>query len=284
MRNKLIYTFFAVCFIFCIFTAGASAVEMGDVDADGKVTAKDARLALRCSVELEKLTADEFFRADMNGDGKIFASDARAILRISVQLSPAKLIENQYDMLRSGIFTYKAELLNEQGKYDYFELTKTKNTLCVLTNFENTEVCIFVDENNEIYLVSHDKKAYLHMNDAIFNLLGEDKNSLISGIGFDGSKFLPLKSAVSVKDGVEQGFSCKIYTLVNGENTSEVYMCGSKLIRIKEFDSNNVLINDTYVYDVSMTIPENRRSIPDNYKKYEGIVGFGAFSILLGAG
>ena len=47
----------------------------GDVDGDGKVTAADARLALRQSVNLEKL----------NG-GVMSAADARMILRASVNL------------------------------------------------------------------------------------------------------------------------------------------------------------------------------------------------------
>jgi|GEM_PF-2925887 len=58
----------------------------GDVDGDGKVTAADAREALRASVNLEKLTEAQKKAADMDGDGKITASDARDILRKSVGL------------------------------------------------------------------------------------------------------------------------------------------------------------------------------------------------------
>lgn len=82
---------------------------LGDVDGDGRITAKDARLALRASANLVKLTAEQKKRADIDGDGKrpassiafgdtqsadflpgdidadrkITAKDARAILRIS---------------------------------------------------------------------------------------------------------------------------------------------------------------------------------------------------------
>ena len=59
---------------------------LGDIDGDGKITAADARLALRASVGTEELTAEEFKRADMDGDGKITAADARTILRKSVEL------------------------------------------------------------------------------------------------------------------------------------------------------------------------------------------------------
>ena len=61
------------------------------MDADGSVTAADARLALRAAVGLEEYEKGgyEFRAADMNGDGAITAEDARLILRTSVGLEAA---------------------------------------------------------------------------------------------------------------------------------------------------------------------------------------------------
>ena len=59
---------------------------MGDVDYDGIVSAADARLALRCSANLEKYTADNLKFMDADGDGTLTASDARIILRVSANL------------------------------------------------------------------------------------------------------------------------------------------------------------------------------------------------------
>lgn len=59
---------------------------VGDVDGDGRVTAKDAREALRASAKLDTLTADEKMRADTDGDGTVTAKDARTILRKSANL------------------------------------------------------------------------------------------------------------------------------------------------------------------------------------------------------
>ncbi len=56
----------------------------GDVDGDGKVTASDARLALRAAVGLEGLNETQKAAADVDGDGKVTAADAREILRKSV--------------------------------------------------------------------------------------------------------------------------------------------------------------------------------------------------------
>ena len=66
----------------------APAYVPGDVDADGDITPSDARLALRCSVSLEKYKKDSaaFLACDVDGDGEVKASDARMILRASVSL------------------------------------------------------------------------------------------------------------------------------------------------------------------------------------------------------
>ncbi len=64
----------------------------GDVDGDGKLSAADARLALRKSVGLEdyKDGSDEFIACDVDFDGKVSAADARLILRASVGLEDPK--------------------------------------------------------------------------------------------------------------------------------------------------------------------------------------------------
>lgn len=52
-----------------------------DVDCDAKITAADARLALRYSAKLESLLTTQVNAADVNKDGKITSADARLILR-----------------------------------------------------------------------------------------------------------------------------------------------------------------------------------------------------------
>ncbi len=61
-------------------------VNLGDVDGDGKISAADARLALRASVGLENLSDLQEEAADIDSDKKISAADARMILRASVGL------------------------------------------------------------------------------------------------------------------------------------------------------------------------------------------------------
>lgn len=67
--------------------------HFGDLDGDFRVTAADARLVLRASVELENLGTEILRRADYNNSGKISANNARTTLRISVGL------DSLYDIL-----------------------------------------------------------------------------------------------------------------------------------------------------------------------------------------
>lgn len=55
----------------------------GDVDLNGKITAADARLALRKSAKLQTLSPEQMKNADVNGDLLVSATDARLILRFS---------------------------------------------------------------------------------------------------------------------------------------------------------------------------------------------------------
>lgn len=59
---------------------------LGDVDGNAQITAADARIALRASVELENLNGWELLAAKVNGNAQITAADARMILRASVGL------------------------------------------------------------------------------------------------------------------------------------------------------------------------------------------------------
>ena len=58
----------------------------GDINLDGKVTAADARLALRAASKLAKLNTTQVWNADMNKDGKVTAADARTILKLSANV------------------------------------------------------------------------------------------------------------------------------------------------------------------------------------------------------
>ena len=62
----------------------ASDAQQGDVNADGKIDAKDALETLKSAVDKVELTKDAALRADVNLDDKIDAKDALDILKYAV--------------------------------------------------------------------------------------------------------------------------------------------------------------------------------------------------------
>ncbi len=60
----------------------------GDANADGTITAEDARIILRISASLIKADDEMLKRADFDGNGKVLAIDARYTLRVSAMLDP----------------------------------------------------------------------------------------------------------------------------------------------------------------------------------------------------
>ena len=89
MKRKILISILLVLVsLFATVSPAFAAAGNGicDVDGNGKITAEDARLALRFAVWLDAPTTAQRSRADADGDGTITASDARWILRIAVDL------------------------------------------------------------------------------------------------------------------------------------------------------------------------------------------------------
>lgn len=79
-----------------------TAVMPGDADGDGRVTAADARLALRCAVRLETPAPENERATDADGDGALTAADARWMLRAAVGLNPVVSPEEAAALLAAG--------------------------------------------------------------------------------------------------------------------------------------------------------------------------------------
>lgn len=81
--------FATLCFSILILSLcflHSSAVQIGDTDANGLLSAADARLALRSSAGLENLDETALIAADADNDGTVSAADARLILRACIGL------------------------------------------------------------------------------------------------------------------------------------------------------------------------------------------------------
>lgn len=60
--------------------------RLGDLNSDDKISAADARLALRLAAKLDSSTRELDVIADVDENGAVNASDARSILRVSAKL------------------------------------------------------------------------------------------------------------------------------------------------------------------------------------------------------
>ena len=94
---RLTALFMAVIALFTAMCVPASAQEesetgqdyiLGDVDLNGKLSAADARLALRYSARIELLDSIQLTVADYDGNDIVNSSDARYILRAAIGLDP----------------------------------------------------------------------------------------------------------------------------------------------------------------------------------------------------
>ena len=59
----------------------------GDIDGDGKISAKDSLNIQRYVINLKAFDEEQLLAADVNGDGKVTAKDALEILRYTLNLS-----------------------------------------------------------------------------------------------------------------------------------------------------------------------------------------------------
>ncbi len=84
-QKLIILPILIVCILFSCISPAVAALK-GDIDGKAGVTAADARLVLRASVNLEVLTEQQLKLADVDGKPGITAADARLVLRASVNL------------------------------------------------------------------------------------------------------------------------------------------------------------------------------------------------------
>ena len=99
-----------------IVHAQSISIIKGDVDADGRVTASDARIVLRASVSLDRLSAAQSILADVNDDGNITALDARFVLRVAVNLERVVIKSNQ--LLNDTLNCYELHNWYSDGTYE----------------------------------------------------------------------------------------------------------------------------------------------------------------------
>lgn len=248
----------------------------GDLDGDNEITASDARIVLRFSVNLEKLSTTKKKNADMDGNGSVDASDARLILRISVGFSK---YSNEYEVLKSGSFYVKGSISDETGKKTPIELAVDGEKIYMLSIMDGEPMGIIISD--DLYMVCPNIKSYLVIDDVLLKLMGYSKEEIV-GDGFvDFSEFEALSDADSVKNEIYEGRNCKVYSFnINDNGEKKIYMDGNKLVCLADY--NNGKIVSSYDFEiVTEDIPAGKLTPPSEYKRYSGLKGAMDFMELL---
>ncbi|MBR5233087.1 MAG: transporter substrate-binding domain-containing protein [Clostridia bacterium] len=200
MKKKIIITVLTVLLL-SILSVTAFAFTTGDVTGDGKLTAADARLALRYSAKLETLTDEQIKAADVDNSGKVTASDARKILRVCAKLDPPfEGIDISGYLIEEGVLHVAIPVDNKPFAYE--ENGKLKGI----------DISIFegVAQYCELELVYH-PMAYEDMVDAVNN--GE----------CDVAATLSSAPVIKYTSVIRNYYDDNLYMLINTESAYDSY-------------------------------------------------------------
>ena len=249
----------------------AFAAAPGDVDKDEKVTASDARLALRCAVGLEDYASgsEEFVAADVDFDEKVTASDARLILRAAVGLEeladrPAAPTDTEYDTLRSGVFNIVATMEDSDGVNPMNMAVGSDGAVYLDSDMDGVRIGILIRKEGwlikttKMYMINHADKTYTDATAISMVIPDFDLAAVSTEIDSSGFTALPtLSEATTVEAGEFEGTACTVYTFVNAEDgrQTKVYLQGKKLVAIEQLDAAGRRVSVMRVESISTDFP-----------------------------
>lgn len=270
-----------LCLILSVFCVTASALSC-DADSDGKVTASDARLALRHSVDLEELTGDAFKAADADSDGVVTASDARFILRLSVGLETAPVAPlNDYEIMQSGNFQIKCGMLDASDMYSEGDIYVTSDCIYMISDFDGIDIGMLVKDET-YYMIYDEKKAVLQLSDTLLTMAGLSPDDLVNDTYIDFTVYPDFSDLEILKTEEYKGQQCTVYSVRTKAEYTEIYMCGDTLVRMTGYTSDGSFLCDIEVFEISPEVPSEKTEIPSEYKLYKGVSGMFRFMTLLG--
>lgn len=249
--KKLISVLLCISVLFsCCAVFGAADTRMcGDIDNDKKITASDARLALRNAVKLEILNEEQLEAADVDLSGKVDASDARMILRGAVKLEdPEYFGMNGSQIFNGGHYSMVAYVpendttltISQTNDSYYVETVLDFAKMLEIDNPDAKPVTVgFLTIDSGLYIVLPSDNMYLLMNSAMGGSM--DFTEIFEGLGSlqqGGAHTNPTKVQKN------QEFNGKKYTryvYVNSDKTHvDHLMDGPTLCYILAYDSEYV--------------------------------------------
>ena len=172
---------------------------------------------------------------------------------------------NEYDILRSGNFSFSAAMEND-GETQEMEISvSTAGDLYVTADVDGLVMGVLV-KNKKTYLLYPPQKKYLELNDFVLGVMNLDPSEftgIADDLGFTEMK--SLEEADSVSEGADEGTACKIYSMSYSDGTSaKVYLAGTKLIAMENYGANGALTNAMKFKSVTAGFPQMP---PSDYSK-----------------
>ncbi|MBR0537452.1 MAG: hypothetical protein IJK40_04825 [Clostridia bacterium] len=254
-------------------TAGVAAFALtnGDIDRDGHVSAMDARSILRASVGLgTPFTESEQTVADIDMDGSVSAADARLALRASVDLEilPDAVCKNEYDALRSGVYT---AVIENSGLTMKIVKTADRGFYVHLESAaDNMAVSMLRAQDGTVYMIDEEHAIYAEFTDEIKEMLGEEEGALFNEV-FDEvdlfSSFSDLSRGTKTGQAEVNGHTCDVYQINEIGGSVYVYLDGKKLIRISNNGANG--LGEINFSSFSASVSTEKLSVPRDYEAYD---------------
>ena len=252
------------------------AAKIGDVDGDGKVTAADARLALRRAVDLEDYEegSEKYIASDADRDGKVTAADARLILRAAVGLENLDIIvppsPNGYDMLRSKTLTLDGTM-TENGQTTPMKMAiDGSGGMYAASDFDGMPLGIYL-KDGKITMISDEKKIYTTFSASMIPGLDISDSEILNGF----ADLPDLSQANEMISTAFNGVPCKGYVFTSEQGKMIVYMDGTTLLGLyrESPDGSYSVLRVNSVSDTFPTIP------PKGYKYRTTLLFFAALGL-----
>lgn len=214
-----------------------TAVMMGDVNLDGKITASDARAVLRISAKLDSSEGISMLSVDTDNNGKITSADARTVLRVAAKVGSfscgfdgnghahsLSLIKNKtyYSEIEADGITLT---LAREGENVYFTSDIINDELASL-GLSNCGLLILDGKMYVVYAASSGKVA-MYIPESLYDTFGlspEDATAIAAqfDIIIGGNSDNPVKETINGTDYITyshtvDGAQFKIYTNTMGQ-------------------------------------------------------------------
>ena len=291
-----------VCFVSILLSAflsvSAFAAMLGDVTGDSRITASDARKALRAAVSLETLQGSAANAADITMDNTVTAADARLLLRVAVglEITDGKAYADQFEVFRSGCFYSKAQMRGgmiqtvETATVDhaaYFTLGTASNALIpsfsVLmqgidmnpSSYSSISAFVNILPSVTFYLLDRESQSYADISDEIREVM-EQNPALLSSLSASAlqsglpASVASLSQANSVKNANFEGTACKAYDFKTDNGRLRYYMDGKRLLGVDTLNLFGIRTSRGVFETVSPCVSAELLRIPADYTETDG--------------